>query len=293
MRICSLLPSATEIIADLGLAGSLVGVSAECDTPAAVRGLPVVTGARIDTSMLPSASIDEAVRAQLRDGTSLYVIDADLIEELRPDLIVTQDLCPVCAVSSAEVASVCRIEVEVISLDPRTIAEVAESARELGRRLGVAARGDEVASAMLERIDAVHARVAGAPLRPVFLAEWLDPPFAPGHWVPEMIEAAGGSCVLGRAGEPSEATTWAAVAAAAPELVVLAPCGFDALRAAAEARLVPDTACRTVAVDANAYYSRPAPRIAAGVEQLGFLLHPDRVADPGLPLVELGQVRSS
>lgn len=287
MRICSLLPSATEIVADLGLAGSLVGVSAECDHPASVRGLPVVTGARIDTSELPSHAIDRAVREQLRGETSLYAIDEALIEQLAPDVIVTQDLCPVCAVSSADVRRVCAVGVEVISLDPRTIEEVAESARELGRRLGAADRGEEVAARMLGRIEEVRSLVAGAPRRRMFLAEWLDPPFAAGHWVPEMVEAAGGRDVLGRAGAVSFTTTWDVVRAAEVELAVLAPCGFDAARAAAEAAAVPDLGCRTVSVDANAYYSRPAPRIADGVEQLAFLLHPDRVPDPGLPLVEL------
>jgi iron complex transport system substrate-binding protein len=287
MRICSLLPSATEMIADLGLADSLVGVSAECDHPGSVRGLPVVTGARIDTSEISSRQIDGAVRDQLVEGASLYAIDQRLLEELAPDVIVTQDLCPVCAVSSAEVARVCPVDAEVISLDPRTIAEVAESARELGRRLGVPDRGTAVADGMLARIDAVRQLVAGRSRRRLFLAEWLDPPFAAGHWVPEMIEAAGGTDVLGRAGESSFVTTWGTVRAGRPEVIVLAPCGFDAARAAAEAGLVPDLACRTVAVDANAFYSRPAPRIAAGVEQLAFLLHAEVAPDPGLPLVEL------
>lgn len=287
MRICSLLPSATEIVADLGLAGSLVGVSAECDHPASVRGLPVVTGARIDTAELASLEIDHAVRDQLRTGTSLYAIDDALLEELRPDVIVTQDLCPVCAVSGDDVRRVCRVDVEVISLDPRTIGQVAESARELGRRLGVPARGEEVAGTMLARIEETAALVAREPARRMFLAEWLDPPFAAGHWVPEMVRAAGGRDVLGIPGEASFATTWGTVRAGHAELVVLAPCGFDAVRAAAEATVVPDLGVRTVAVDANAYYSRPAPRIADGVAQLAHLLHPDAAPDPGLPCVEV------
>ena len=285
MRICSLLPSATEIIADLGLAGSLVGVSAECDHPATVRGLPVVTGARIDSAELSSLQIDHAVRDQLTDGASLYAIDEALIEELAPDVIVTQDLCPVCAVSSADVRRVCSVDVEIVSLDPRTIAEVAESVRELGRRLGVAERGHAVADEMLGRIEAVRALVAREARRRMFLAEWLDPPFAAGHWVPEMVQAAGGQDVLGRAGEASFVTTWGTVRAGQAELVVLAPCGFDAARAAAEAAVVPEIGVPMVAVDANAYYSRPAPRIAAGVEQLAHLLHPGVAPDPGLPVV--------
>jgi iron complex transport system substrate-binding protein len=287
MRICSLLPSATEMIADLGLLDRLVGVSEECDFPASVRGLPVVTGARIDTTQLPSLEIDSAVREQLRDGSSLYAIDEALIAELAPDVIVTQDLCSVCAVSSAEVRRVCAVGAEVISLDPRTIGEVAGSAVELGRRLGAPAAGEAVATRMLDRIAAVRALVAGLEPKRVFLAEWLEPPFASGHWVPEMIAAAGGVEVIGRTGESSFPTTWDTVRAAQPDLVVLAPCGFDAARAAAEATVVPDLGCPMVAVDANAYYSRPAPRIAAGVEQLAFLLHPDIAPDPGLPAITM------
>jgi iron complex transport system substrate-binding protein len=153
-------------------------------------------------------------------------------------------------------------------------------------RLGVAERGEAVVAGMHARFERVRERLAGVEPRPVFVAEWLNPPFAAGHWVPEMVERAGGREVLGRAGQPSFPTTWDDVAEREPELVVVAPCGFDAARAASEARTVPIPA-PAVAVDASAYYSRPAPRVAEGVEQLAFLLHPEAVPDPGLPWIEL------
>jgi iron complex transport system substrate-binding protein len=289
VRICSLLPSATEIVAVLGRADRLVGISAECDWPREVRGLPVVTAARIDTSELGSLEIDRAVREAIADGRSLYAIDEELIDALGPDLILTQDLCEVCAVSSAEVSRLCKVDAEVISLDPRTIAEIEESVLRLAGRLGVPDRGAAVVADMRAKIARARELVAGFEPRRVFVAEWLDPPFAAGHWVPEMVELAGGEEVLGRAGEASFPTTWETVRERSPELVVLAPCGFDVARTAAEASQVelPDLGCPVVAVDANAFYSRPAPRVAEGVTQLAHLLHPERVADPGLPYREL------
>lgn len=292
-----MLPSATEMVGALGLLDALVGVSAECDFPAAARGKPVVTGARVDTSALGSLTIDAAVREALKEGRSLYAIDEELIGRLAPDLILTQDLCTVCAVSSGEVA-LCGIEAETMVLDAHTIEEICDCVLALGARLGVADRAAAVVRAMREQVAGVEAAVAGAVaaaaraagstrLPRVFVAEWLEPPFAAGHWVPEMVAAAGGVEVLGRAGQPSYPTTWDAVRAARPDLVVLAPCGFDAKRAAAEAGLVPDLGCRVIAVDANAYYSRPAPRVADGVVQLAHFLYPEAVADPGLPFIEL------
>ena len=198
VRVCSFLPSATEIICDLGLIESLVGVSGECRWPPAVVGKPVVTAARIDPSSLSSVEIDDAVRRSLGDGRSLYTVDACLIKELRPDLIVTQDLCAVCAVSSGELGSACPVGAEVVSLDPRTFADVADSVRHLASTLGVSDRGEEIAARMLDVATQVRAAV-GALRRPrVFFAEWLDPPFCAGHWLPEMIEFAGGRDVRGR-----------------------------------------------------------------------------------------------
>jgi iron complex transport system substrate-binding protein len=284
VRVCSLLPSATEIVASVGLADRLVGVSEECDWPPEVRGLPVVTASRVDPAELSSGEIDAAVRKAVADGQSLYAVDAELLDELEPDLVITQDLCTVCAVSSDDVTRLC--EVETLSLNPHTLEEIAQSVEAVGSRLGVPARGLEVAQGMREAIAETASRVAGLPRRGIFMAEWLDPPFASGHWVPEMVAAAGGEDVLGRPGEPSFTTSWDAVRAAEPELIVVAACGFDARRAAEEAAGV-DFPAPAVAVDANAYYSRPSPRLAEGVRQVAHLLHPAAVPDPGLPLVDL------
>jgi iron complex transport system substrate-binding protein len=286
IRICSLLPSATEIVAELGLADALVGVSAECDWPLQVRALPIVTSSRIDPAILSAREIDESVREALRTGDSLYALDEAQIDALDPDLVITQDLCRVCAVSSVELGRLGTLRADVISLDPHTIDGIGESVLELAERLGVRERGCEVVAEMGRRIAAVRDAVAGLPRPDVFVCEWSDPVFASGHWVPEMVAAAGGRDVLGAAGGASYTTTWEAVLARRPELVVLACCGMDAERAAREARL-PELGVRVVAVDASAYYSRPSPRIAAGVEQLAHLMHPEAVSDPGLPLVEV------
>jgi iron complex transport system substrate-binding protein len=286
-RICSLLPSATEIVADLGLAGSLVGRSQECDWPDEVLELPIVTAARIDTSALTSLEVDDAVRAAVAEGRSLYAIDEELIQSLAPDVIVTQDLCEVCAVSSRELRGVASLGADVISLDARTVDGIAESVTGLADRLGVPERGVAVVAELREAIEEVAMLVAGAQLRRVFVAEWLDPPYAAGHWVPEMVAIAGGEDVLGRAGEPSFPTSWAEALEREPELVVLAPCGLDAEQAARGARAL-DLPCRAVAVDALAYYSRPAPRIACGIRQLAFLLHPEHAPDPGLSWIDVG-----
>ena len=287
MRICSFLPSATEIIAELGLVDSLVGVSEECRWPPEIVGKPVVTAARIDPAQLTSAEIDEAVRTSVRGGESLYAVDADLLEAIAPDLVVTQDLCSVCAVSSGELATACPLGVEVVSLDPRTLDEVAESVLVLARHLGVQERGQQVVDRMRDVIDQAAAAVRGAPCLRVFFAEWIDPPFCAGHWLPEMIELAGGEDVLGRRGQPSYATTWDEVSALEPELVIVGPCGFGIEEAAARAADL-NLPCAAVAVDGDAYYSRPAPRLAAGVQQLAHLLHPLLAPDPGLPALPLG-----
>ncbi len=287
MRIVSLVPSATEIIAALGLADSLVGRSHECNYPDGLDAVPVVSASRIDTASIASEHIDRAVRDALADGRPLYAVDAELLERLAPDVIVTQDLCEVCAVPSGEVRRVAHVDVETISLDPRDLGEIEESIRTLARHLGVAAKGELLAQAMHHRIDAVHQAVRGLPQPRVFVAEWLDPPFAAGHWVPEMVERAGGEEVLGRARERSFATTWDAVAEAAPRVLVLAPCGFDLERTVSEAGGVPAMGARVVAVDGDAAYSRPGPRVAEGVAQLAHLLHPDAVEAPQLPSRQL------
>jgi iron complex transport system substrate-binding protein len=286
MRICSLLPSATEIVAALGFADSLVAVSEECDWPREIQGLPVATASRVDTRNLSSARIDAAVRGALAEGESLYAMDADLIDRLKPDLILTQNLCSVCAVSADAVNELCGTDAEVYALDAHTLQEIADGVVDLAEKLGVRERGVEVAQEMHVRLETVRRRVAAAPRRAVFVAEWLDPPFASGHWLPEMVEAAGGYDVLGRVGMPSRVTSWEEVLDRGPELVIAAPCGLDHTKAAAEASRLA-LGCRVVAVDANSYYARPAPRVVAGVEQLAFLIHPELAHDPGLPWIEV------
>ena len=287
MRICSLLPSATEIVASLGLVESLVAVSEECDWPPEVRPLPVVPASRVDTTRLSSFEIDKAVREAVGDGRPLYAIDREQLEALAPDLILTQNLCAVCAVSADKVNELCATDAEVVALDAHTLAEIEERILALADLLGVTARGRAVVGEMESKVADVHEHTSEAWPRPVFIAEWLDPPYAAGHWIPELVALAGGRDVLGRAGAPSYPTSWEAVRERRPELVIVAPCGFDHTRAAREATRLPPLACRAVAVDSNAYYARPGPRLADGVAQLAFLIHPELIADPGLPYVEL------
>lgn len=286
MRVCSLLPSATEIVADLGLIDSLVGISEECAWPPEVNSKPRVTAAKIDSANLSSAEIEDIVQGSIGGGHSLYTVEAELIDELRPDVLITQDLCTVCAVSSGDLATACPVGAEIISLDPGTLREVADSVTLLAHRLGAVEVGRRIVDEMQRKIESVRAATAALPRRRAFVAEWIDPPYCAGHWVPEMVEAAGGIDVMAVHAKPSFATTWDAVLALEPEIVVIAPCGFladEAARRGAELRLP----CRVVAVDADSYFSRPAPRLADGVLQLGHLFHPDAVPDPGLAAIEL------
>ena len=286
MRIVSLLPSATDVIAELDLLDSLVGVSDDCNWPPEVAGKPLVARTRIDVSGLTSAQIDRLVTASRSEGHSIYAVDAGLMDELRPDLVITQDLCEVCAVSSGDLDTACPVGADVFSMNPRGFDDVVESVITLAERLGVHERGVAVAEAMRAKVAAVRDAVAGLERPRVFMAEWMDPPYGSGHWLPEMVEAAGGTNLLSRPREYSFATTWDAVIAEEPALIVLAACGFsleESLERCAGLRLP----VRTVVVDGDAYYSRPAPRIADGVRQLAHLLHPDAVADAGLPFAEL------
>jgi len=269
MRIVSLLPSATEIVADLGLLDFLVGRSHECNWPADVRRVPVVSASRIDSSALGGRQIDNAVRSAAEKGEALYTVDAELLRVLRPDFIITQNLCRVCAVSGNDIAP---MAARTLSLGPKALCEVADSIRYVGRALGVADRGEKLADAMMSRIERVRERVAGLPRPRVFVAEWIDPPFASGHWIPEMVQAAGGAEILGKAGHRSFVTAWEDVRAAAPELIVAAPCGFDEERAAREAASI-EVGCRVVAVDADRYFVRPAPSLGRGVEILASIFH--------------------
>ncbi len=275
------------MIVELGFLDELVGVSAECRWPPVVVGKPVVTGARFDSAGLGDLAIDQTVRRAVAAGSQLYLVDEALLVELAPDVIVTQDLCTVCAVSSGEVRALCSPGTELISLDPRTLDDVAASVLTLGAALDAEAEAGAIASRMGETIAAVAATVAGLPRRRVFFAEWIRPPFTAGHWLPEMIALAGGEDVLGVAGLPSRETSWDEVFALAPELVIVGPCGFDEREAVVRAAGI-RFPCPAVAVDGDSYYSRPSPRLADGVRQLAHLLHPDAVADPCLPAVTLG-----
>jgi iron complex transport system substrate-binding protein len=286
MRIVSLLPSATDMIADLGLMDSLVGVSEDCNWPPQVASKPVVARSRVDLSDLTSAQIDEIVMASTSESHSLYVVDAQLMRELQPDLVITQDLCEVCAVSSGDLSTACPIGVEVFSMNPRSFEDVLESVIALAERLGVRERGAEVVQIMRDKVHEVTKAVAGRGRPRVFVAEWTDPPYGSGHWLPEMVEAAGGANVLSRPGEYSFATTWETVLAEEPELIVLAACGFSLQQSVGRMHNL-RLPVRTVVVDGDAHFSRPAPRIADGIRQLAHLIHPDAVADPGLPHAEL------
>ena len=289
MRIVSLLPSATEIICALGLREQLVGRSHECDWPADVAELPAVSLARIDSAALDSAAIDAEVARAITAGEEIYGVDEALLTELAPDLIVTQSLCTVCAVSGGTVRALSAGRdpaPTVLELEPDGIDGIIQSIRIVAHAAGVDDEGDRVAVAMRRRVQAIAAAVADRASRPrVVVLEWLDPPFAAGHWVPEMVEAAGGREMLGQPRQPSFRTTWDDVRATDPEIVILAPCGYDmketGRRALAEGvveELAATPAGRSgeiYAVDANAYFSRPGPRVVDAIILLTGMLHDD------------------
>jgi iron complex transport system substrate-binding protein len=289
VRIVSLVPSATEMLFALGLGDEVTAVTHECDHPAAVLDLPKVTRDRIGPG-LEAAEIDRAVRELTQRGEAIYELDEAALRSLQPDLIVTQALCAVCAVSYDDVKAVAaRIDSEprVISLDPHTLGEVLGDVRTLAEAADAKDAGVDLVQAAASRIDAVRLAVRAQPPVPVAALEWLDPVFVAGHWTPQLIEYAGGIDVLGQPGEHSEVRSWEEVAAARPEVVVVMPCGYDAERALEEAYDFADEleavgARRVVAVDAAAYFSRPGPRLVDGLELLAHVLHPDRVpAAPG------------
>ena len=289
MRICSLLPSATEIVYALGLGDQLVAVTHECDEPPAARMKPRITRSAIDPAALTGAQIDALVQEHLHDHRSLYHLDRDLLEQLNPDLILTQELCDVCAVSYAEVQRAARAlygERQILSLEPTTLDSVLDTMLVVGRATGTEGQAAAIVAGLRERIERVRARTAAIAHRPrVACLEWLDPPFAGGHWVPEMVAAAGGEDGLGQAGEPSRRLAWEEVLAARPEVAILMPCGFDVERAVVEYRraalppgwvgLPAVQSGRVWAVDANAYFSRPGPRVVDGLETLAAILHPE------------------
>jgi iron complex transport system substrate-binding protein len=310
MRIVSLLPSATEIVYALGLGVALVGVTHECDYPNAARTKPIVTRSLLDHSGATSEEIDDAVRSQLRDGLSLYALDRDLLAELRPDVILTQALCDVCAVSLESVEqAVCDVTKQfagaaplVLSLEPHGLDDILETIAAVGHATGAAVQAGELLEALRLRIGRVRDHALDVQARPrVACLEWIDPPFGPGHWLPEMIALAGGTPGLGTAHADSQRIGWGDMIAFAPEVIVVTPCGFDLDRATGEAlRVLPRRTGwdalpavrngRVYVVDGNAYYSRPGPRIVDSLELLAMLIHPDHfagwsTADAWRPLV--------
>lgn len=294
MRIVSLVPSATEMLFALGLGADVIAVTHECDFPPAASELPRVTRDVLPGG-LTSAQIDAAVKERTLAGESIYELDTELLSDLRPDLIVTQALCSVCAVSYEDVRQIAE-EIEsrprVISLDPHTLGEVLGDARTLAQATDHKDAAVDLVRAAAERIDRVRLATRGVARRPrVAALEWLDPPFAAGHWTPQLIEYAGGEDVLGFPGERSEERTWDEVRASRPDVVVVMPCGFDAELAYREAEMHRDElvsvgAGEIVAVDAAAYFSRPGPRLVDGLELLAHVLHPEIAPEaPAEPLV--------
>jgi iron complex transport system substrate-binding protein len=279
MRIVSLLPSATEIVYALGLAEHLVGVTDECDWPPQARTVQVVSRSALPATA-EAAEIDRLVSASIGGGQPIYRLDTDAIRDLRPDLVLAQDLCAVCAVPSGHITQALDVlgcQAEVISLDPSSLDDVLDGVLQVGKAADAEQRAHDVS---------VHAAVEGLERPRVFALEWGDPPFNGGHWVPEMLEVAGGEAVLGRPGAPSVRVTWAQIEAVAPQVVVFMPCGYGLQAAAEEASrtllMRPELAGveAIVAVDASAYCSRPGPRLVDGVEILAAALHPERLPPP-------------
>ena len=290
MRIASLVPSATELLFELGLGDQVVTVTHECDWPPEAATRPKLTSSVIPSG-LAAADIDRLVRETVGRGAPLYRLDRGRLARAEPDLIVTQAVCEVCAVSFDDVVAVAATlpsRPRVVSLDPATLDDVLADIIRLGEAAGAAEAATALRSEAERRLAVVAAAVADSG-RPRLLAlEWLDPPYVAGHWVPEMVRIAGGTNALGETGKRSRTATWQELEHAEPEVVVAMPCGYDANRSAEEAHayggeLATLGAGRTVAVDASAYFSRPGPRLVTGVELLAHVLHPEIVAEPPIP----------
>lgn len=285
MRIVSLVPNGTEILFAVGAGDLVVGVSHECDFPAEARTRPILTGSALRPGMT-AAEVDQAVSAQVGSGESLYTLDEDRIAELAPDLIVTQQLCPVCAVSTEQVDGAVRPLPrcpDLLSLDPRTLSDVLADIRRVGGATGRESEAEALLRDLEARLAIVRARVAGRPRPRVATLEWLDPPFAGGHWVPEMVEIAGGVDVFAKPGDHSTRLTWEQLQATDPDVLVVMPCGYDEAGAAEQIALISNRpewqALRAVRegrvypVDANGCFSRPGPRLVDGIERMAELFH--------------------
>jgi iron complex transport system substrate-binding protein len=294
-RIVSLLPSATEIVCALGLEHSLVGITHECDYPPTVAGKPRLTASKISHERMSSAEIDTAVHSQLDGHGSIYDLDEELLRALAPDLIITQELCDVCAVSYRTVEQAARMfetDTSVISLEPNTIADIFANIRTVGQLAGREAQAQALVERLRARLEEVSRALRGVERRPrTLMLEWLEPAFAPGHWVPEQVRIAGGDDGFGHAGQPSRTTSAEEISDYAPEVVVMIPCGYykeDILRQLPQSRLpkgwgdLPAVRNGDVwAVDATSYFSRPGPRVVDGTEILARILHPEIFGEPG------------
>ncbi|MEO8504866.1 MAG: ABC transporter substrate-binding protein [Acidobacteriota bacterium] len=285
-RIVSLVPNATEILFAIGAGDLVVGVSHECDYPPAARLLPQLTRSAL-SSGLTASEVDAAVSAQLESGKSLYQLDERQLAALRPDLLFTQELCAVCAVSTAQVeAAITPLAhcPQLVSLDPRTLPDVLADVLSVGEVVGRRMEARRLRDSLDRRLDALRAALAGRARPRVAALEWLDPPFLGGHWVPEMIAAAGGDDIFAKPGESSTRVQWSVIEAADPDVVVAMPCGFDEAGAIAQIAGIPTTAPwhrlravrtgKAFAVDANGCFSRPGPRLVDGIERLAGLFHP-------------------
>lgn len=288
------MPSATEIVCALGLEENLVGITHECDFPALVSGKEILTASRISHETMSSKEIDHAVRSQLDGHGSIYDLDTEILQRINPDLIITQELCDVCAVSYKTVQKAAKMYVagaQVVSLEPNTIADIFENIKTVGDLTGTKDKANEVVSQLQNRLDKIKTQTKKIERRPrVFMLEWLEPPFAPGHWTPEQVSIAGGACVLGTVGEKSVTTTYAEIIASKPEVLVLVPCGYykeDILRQLPNTffpesfKTIPAFETGEIwALDATAYFSRPAPRVVDGAEILAKIFHPQIFGAP-------------
>ena len=287
MRILSLLPSATEILFELGLGDSVVGVTFECDFPPEARSKRIVSTSALPQGLTP-AQIDAVVKQRMAAGEDLYHLDRDAFSEIDPTMVITQDLCAVCAVDVTEVDDAMKYlgcDSEVITLDPMTLDEVIESVMTVGMATHTEARAAEIVADCRLRLEAIADRLEGVALRPTLLLEWTDPAFTDGHWVPDLISAAGGQSMMGRPGANSQGASWEAIASCLAEVVIVAPCGFrlEGARQLAEevvARGVLPVGAEVWAVDADAFVVRPGPRVVEGVEVFASILHPTRGGPP-------------
>jgi iron complex transport system substrate-binding protein len=297
-RIVTTLPSATEIVSLLGLEDNLIGITHECDYPPSVRKKPVVMRSVFATRKMSSKEIDDAVLAYVRKGKSIYAVDEELLQRLKPDLIITQELCEVCATPFQVVArSIAKLEPKpkILSLSPHNLEEVLENILEVGRATGHTKRAHEIVTTLRRRIDDVKFRCSSPELRKptVFCLEWMDPLYCSGHWMPQLVKYAGGRELLGRSGEPSVVTTWNHVLEADPEVILVTVCGYDVERTLSEIsalksrdgwhKLKAVKNQRVFVLDGPSYFSRSGPRLVDGLEIMAFLLHPGLFPEYKLP----------